>query len=60
MAAYVSLCKWCFEMLPDLGDDKANTEMWSFSNCKIIVTNSDVNLIDKDTYGQKNFRLCFH
>ena len=39
-------CKWCFEMLPDVDDDKINTEIWCCNYCKIIVMNSNVKLID--------------
>ncbi len=35
-------------MLPDMDDDKTNTEIWYCNYCKIIVTNGNVNFIDKN------------
>ena len=31
-----------------MDDDKTNTEIWYCNYCEIIVTNGDVNLIDKN------------
>ncbi len=31
----------------DVDDDKTNTEIWYYNYFKIIVTNGDLNLIDK-------------
>ena len=37
-----------------MDSDKTNTEIWYCNYCKIIVTNSDVKLIDKN----KMYRGC--